>query len=85
MIHLDNFRVHNSKIAQKKIKECRLKHFPHPPYLHDLAPSDFFLFEYVKDQLKGCKFIYRASLEMKITQILRSFLSINQFDHYLKW
>jgi transposase len=29
---------------------------PHPPYSPDLAPSDFFLFTYAKEHLKGMMF-----------------------------
>jgi hypothetical protein len=29
---------------------------PHPPYSPDLAPSNFFLFGYVKERLKGMVF-----------------------------
>jgi hypothetical protein len=29
---------------------------PHPPYLPDLSPCDFFLFLRTKSQLKGCHF-----------------------------
>jgi histone-lysine N-methyltransferase SETMAR len=30
-----------------------MKQAPHPPYSPDLAPSDFFLFGYVKGKLMG--------------------------------
>jgi hypothetical protein len=30
-----------------------MKQAPHPPYLRDLAPSDFFLFGYARRKLMG--------------------------------
>ena len=35
---------------------------PHPPYSPDLAPSDFFLFGYVKEKLGGQSFKTREEL-----------------------
>jgi hypothetical protein len=34
----------------------RAKFAPHPPYSPDLAPSDFFLFGYLKRELRDCFF-----------------------------
>jgi hypothetical protein len=36
---------------------------PHPPYLPDLAPSDFFLFPKMKMQLKGRRFHTIAEIQ----------------------
>jgi hypothetical protein len=33
-----------------------MKSVPHPPYCHDLAPSDFYLFGDVKRRLAGLPF-----------------------------
>jgi hypothetical protein len=46
--HLDNSRVHFSKVSEKFFVENQIVHFQHPPYSHDLAPSDFWLFGYMK-------------------------------------
>jgi histone-lysine N-methyltransferase SETMAR len=46
----------NNETAQKcrtGSEENGLRLTPHPPYSSDLAPSDFFLFDYVNDCLKG--------------------------------
>jgi hypothetical protein len=37
-------------------EENGLRLAPHPPYSPDLAPPDFFLFDYVKECLKGMVF-----------------------------
>jgi histone-lysine N-methyltransferase SETMAR len=51
-LHLDNCKVHNSKVTQKEIISLGFKRTPHPPYSPDIAPSDFFLFGYTKGKLK---------------------------------
>jgi hypothetical protein len=48
-IHLDNARPDNSKQSQEYIQASKAKHLPHPVYSTDLAPSDFFLFGYLKE------------------------------------
>lgn len=72
ILHLDNCRVHNSKVSMKKINELGFSRAPHPPYSPDLAPSDFYLFGYIKNRLKGKRFKSRDDLKEEIFEILRS-------------
>ena len=62
--------IHNSKMTREKTEELGFKRAPHPPYSPDIAPSDFFLFGYVKEKLKGYKFKSRDDLKDKILEIL---------------
>lgn len=71
-LHLDNSRIHNSKISLKKTIEFGFKRTPQPPYSPDIAPSDFFLFGYVKGKLRGCIFTSVDELQEKILEILHS-------------
>ena len=71
-LHLDNCRIHNSKAAAEKVSLIHMKRAPQPAYSPDLAPSDFFLFGYVKSQLKGASFKTREQLQSKIIQILNA-------------
>jgi histone-lysine N-methyltransferase SETMAR len=48
VIHADNVRPHVSTRVKEYMEEDGLRTAPHPPYFPDLAPSDFFLFCYVK-------------------------------------
>jgi hypothetical protein len=48
-IHFDNASPHNSKQSQECIQASKAKRLPHPVYRPDLAPSDFFLFGYLKE------------------------------------
>jgi hypothetical protein len=49
----DNFRPDTAKVSTDYISRHGMKRLPHPPYSPDLAPSDFFLFGYVKKKLMG--------------------------------
>ena len=42
LLQQDNTRVHTCKVAMDAVEQNEL--VPHPAYLPDLAPSDFFLF-----------------------------------------
>jgi hypothetical protein len=52
-VHWDNARVHTAKIIKERMKATNLILLPQPPYSPEVAPSDFFLFGYLKNQLKG--------------------------------
>jgi histone-lysine N-methyltransferase SETMAR len=56
LLHADNARRHTAKLSTQYFSESRMKSVPHPPYSHDLAPSDFYLFGYVKRCLAGLSF-----------------------------
>lgn len=68
-LHLDNASVHNSAYTQNELDQTIFKRTPHPPYSPDLAPSDFFLFGYIKNKLKGHSYndlieLYEAIIEI---------------------
>ena len=56
-IHMDNAHPHNSKMTMSKISELNMERLDHPPFSPDLSPNDFFLYGFVKDQLKGTQHI----------------------------
>jgi hypothetical protein len=45
---------------------------PHPPYLPDLAPADFFLFPKMKMQLKGPRFHSVADIQRESQKAMDS-------------
>lgn len=69
-LHLDNCRVHNSGVVTDAIAISGFKRAPHPPYSPDIAPSDFFLFGYIKEKLKGKWFESIDDLKESILEIL---------------
>jgi histone-lysine N-methyltransferase SETMAR len=56
LVHDDNARPHTAKLSAQYFAENRMKSAPHRPYSPDLAPSDFYLFGYVKRCLAGISF-----------------------------
>jgi hypothetical protein len=48
LVHADNACSHTAMLSTQYFTENRMKSAPHPPYSPDLAPSDFYLFGYVK-------------------------------------
>jgi len=49
----DNARSHSSRIAVASAKQCGFELLPHPSYSPDLAPSDFYLFPELKENIRG--------------------------------
>jgi hypothetical protein len=56
VVHADNARAHTAQKCRTFCEENAVRFAPHPPYSPDLAPSDIFLFGYVKERLKGMVF-----------------------------
>jgi len=56
---------------------------PHPPYLPDLAPSDFFLFPKLKMNIKGRSFQKFKEIQAESQAVLNS-LRENDFQECLK-
>jgi histone-lysine N-methyltransferase SETMAR len=56
VVHADNARAHTAQKCRTFCEENGLRLAPHPPYSSDLAPSNFFLFGYAKEPLKGMMF-----------------------------
>ena len=44
---------------------------PHPSYSTDLAPSDYHLFGFVKDQLRGQRYETTEAIQKAVRQCLR--------------
>jgi hypothetical protein len=56
LVHADNARPHTAKLPTQYFNKNQMKSVPHPPYSHDLAPLDFYLFGDVKRCLAGLSF-----------------------------
>jgi histone-lysine N-methyltransferase SETMAR len=55
-LHHDNAPAHTAARTLDYLHEEGVQLIPHPPYSPDLAPCDFYLFEFVKRQLRGKRF-----------------------------
>ncbi|GFR80004.1 transposase [Elysia marginata] len=53
ILHHNNARPHTSRQTEEALHKMKFVVLPHPSYSPDLAPSDFYLFPKLKEQLKG--------------------------------
>ena len=49
----DNAQPHTAHLTLEKIENVGWEVLPHPPYSPDLAPSDYHLFDFLKNQIRG--------------------------------
>jgi histone-lysine N-methyltransferase SETMAR len=84
MLHLDNARPH---LINEEFEKRGIIRLPHPPYSPDLAPSDFFLFGYLKKALEGFNFVNDNDLMEETKKILFGIekeILRNVFDEWVK-
>jgi histone-lysine N-methyltransferase SETMAR len=67
---LDSCRVQFPNATQQFVIESHIGCVPHPPYNPDLAPSDLWLFGYVKTSLVGQSFDKPEQLLEATTEFL---------------
>jgi transposase len=72
IVHWDNARSHSAGMIKKSIEGSNLVILPQPPYSPDLAPSDFFLFGYMKNQLRGKKSENTTELLIQISDVMKA-------------
>ena len=56
LLHHDNATAHTAAVTLDCLAANDVQLATHPPYSHDLAPCDWFLFPFIKSQLKGNHF-----------------------------
>ncbi|KAH0819643.1 hypothetical protein GEV33_003148 [Tenebrio molitor] len=52
----DNARTHTAQVLQELLTSFGWDIVTHPPYSHDLAPSDYYFFTKLKEFLGGKRF-----------------------------
>jgi hypothetical protein len=62
-----------------------MKSAPHPPYSPDLAPSDFYLFVYVKKCLAGLSFEDADQLLAAVEGVLEGIEKVTLQVVFLEW
>ena len=66
----DNIRPHTPRLTLEKIEKMGWEVLPHLPYSPDLAPSDYHLFGFVKDQTWGHHYETNEALQTAVRQCL---------------
>jgi histone-lysine N-methyltransferase SETMAR len=69
-LHVDNAKPHTSKMSIEKIEELGFILVLHPPYSPDPAPSDFFLFGYLKQHLEGKHFTRKDQVIAAVKEVV---------------
>jgi hypothetical protein len=85
LVHADNARPHTAKLSTQDFNENRMKSAPHPPYSPDLAPSDFFLFVYVKRCLAGLSFEDADRLIAAVEGVIERIETVTLQAVFLEW
>lgn len=70
-LHQDNATPHTSAPSLALIGESGINLVPHPPYSPDLAPCDFAIFPYLKQQLRGMRFANIAEVQNRVRLVMR--------------
>ncbi|PNF20723.1 hypothetical protein B7P43_G17374 [Cryptotermes secundus] len=82
------------RLLQNEQKQHRLEEFlaknkmavvPHPQYLPDLAPCDFFLFPKMKIKLKGRRFDTVEKIQAETQTVLNTLTKKDFQDAFEKW
>jgi len=67
----NNARPHAARLTSEAIAKMGWEVPPHPSYSPDLAPSDYHLFGFVKDQLRGQRYETTEAIKKAVRQCLR--------------
>ena len=78
LLQHDNARPHTSLKTREIISSFGWITISHPPYLPDLAPSDFHLFGPLKESLRGQHF----SSNEKVKTAIRKWLKMQPVEFY---
>ena len=80
ILHHDNAPSHTSRTTKETIESLGFEQLPHSPYSPDLAPADFHVFPYLKNELKGQRFENDGDLRGAVLKTLL-YLGKSGFDH----
>jgi histone-lysine N-methyltransferase SETMAR len=85
IIHADNARPHTAKMTLEFLVQNGMERAPHPPYSPDLAPSDFYLFGYIKHLLRGHEFANRDELFQAVSDIVANIENTKLDEVFHSW
>jgi hypothetical protein len=71
-LHVHNAQPRTSQASVDYIDRHKFVRVHHPPYSPDLAPTDFYLFEYMKGKLALCHGTTKEEFFGSVTEILDS-------------
>ena len=83
LLHHDNAPAHAALLTRRFLTDNKMTVVPQSPYLHDLAPSDFFFFSKLKVKLKGQRFQTLEEILAELQAVLNT-LREDDFQECLK-
>jgi hypothetical protein len=72
LLHHDNAPCHTALNFREFLAKHSIPVVPHPPYLPDLVPCDFFIFPRLKGTLKGKRIQDVAEIQLNMTRQLQA-------------
>jgi histone-lysine N-methyltransferase SETMAR len=85
LVHVDNARPRIATVTLQFIQLNSMRRVPYPQYSPDLAPSDFYLFCYIKQLPSGCEFADRNSLLQRVRDILGDIEKVTLEGVFRNW
>jgi histone-lysine N-methyltransferase SETMAR len=85
IVHADNARPHTAETTWQFMEQNLMQRAPHPAYSPDLAPSDYYLFGYVKQLLSVCQFADQDSLLQAASNILVGIEKVTLENVFHNW
>jgi hypothetical protein len=73
-----------SSVSKQFLAEHKTAIIPHPPYSHDLAPCDFFLYPKMKLKLKG-RLFDTNEIQAKLQRVFDTLIVQDFQEAFQKW
>jgi hypothetical protein len=83
--HTDNARPQTDQLWCQFFQQNPMKAGPHPPSSPDLAPSDCYLFGYIKGYLTGFSFENADKLVARVRGVFRGIEKVTLRAAFLEW
>jgi len=85
LLHHDNVPAHTSPVVREFLTKNKVSTVPHPAYLPDLAPCDFYVFPKMKLRLKERGFASIEEVQAESQQILNTLMPADLSECFQKW
>ena len=73
ILHHDNAPAHSCFVVKQYLAKTSTTVLQHPPYFPDLSPCDFFLFDRLKDPMRGQRLGSVEAIKQETAMVLKSF------------
>jgi hypothetical protein len=85
MAHLDNARPHNGRKSEAALPATKTRRILAPAYSADQSPSDFFLFEMLKERMSGTSHSSPYELISARSELIASLPKDQLVSVYTNW